>query len=223
MFKQRITKILAKGGEEKMKFLRTMIVLAFVLSLVSPCFAFKSSGAITVSAVIPTLSQALSVSITPVNPDNDQWDSATVTNMSGFGGLSVDTVNNIWTAGRYYAVDVGVTDNSGTTWYLNHAVSSIRRGATSDTLDYNVNVSMVKITKSGTTETETPIQKKVFAESAVTSTTMLNKTALSGGWLRIYYGVATGETAKDAPNAVPILLDRQAGTYTGSVTITLSP
>jgi len=226
MFNPMMTKILEKGGEEKMKTLKILIVLAFACSLVSPCFASLTTGAITVSATIPTLIQAMNVAITPVTPatGGDIWDSSTVANMSGFSGLTVDPVNKIWKAGKYYAMDVAVVDNSGASWYLNHTIVSIKRGATVDNLDYNVNVAMVKVVKGATgIESETSIQKKPFGDSAVTNNALLSKAALSGGWLRIYYGIATGDVAKDAPGTSPILLDKQAGTYTGSVTLTLYP
>ena len=46
----------------------------------------------------------------------------------------------------------------------------------------------------------------------------------TGNWLRIYYGIGTGDPLKpDATGVTPIGADKPAGTYTGSVTITLTP
>lgn len=220
-----------------MKTLKITIVLTIALGiglmLQSPSFAAISTGAMTVSADVPLLTQALNVRIYPVSVDVngvETWGSA-VGNMSGFGGIAPNFTYNIFLAAKYYAVDVSVTDNSGNEWYITHAISSIKRGATTDNLDYNTNVAFSKVTKSPTDPTDPtkdvdtllPVGKKAFAESAVTSSTALSKTALGGGWLRIRYGIATGEATKDATNAKPIGLDKRNGTYSGSVTITLSP
>jgi hypothetical protein len=71
----------------------------------------------------------------------------------------------------------------------------------------------------------TELQKVSFGDSQNIAYT---KAQLAGGWLRIYYGVGTGEVdsvtklGKDAPGVTPIGLDTPAGTYTGSVTLTLT-
>ena len=211
-----------------MKTLKITIVLTIALGLglmlQSPSFAAVSSGAITVEATIPLLTQALNVTMVAIDPVTNTGWTTPVTTMQGFGGITPNFTDNILNAGRYYVVDVGAVDNSGTEWYITHTKSSIKRGVTTDNLDNNVNVSFMKTTKNPATglTTDTLLFKKAFVDSAVTSSTALSKTVLSGGWLRIYYGIATG-VAADAPNTLPVPLDKRNGTYSGSVTITLSP
>jgi hypothetical protein len=64
------------------------------------------------------------------------------------------------------------------------------------------------------------LSKFSFANS---NSKAFTKAQLAGGWLRIYYGIGTGEAGKDAAGVTPIGLDTPAGTYAGSVTITLTP
>ena len=237
MFFTIISKIKNKGGEKNMKGMKIAMVFALALGLgliFGPsCFAARiTSAPLTVTAVVPTLNTGLSVTVTPVQVTGNVFGTPggnTITlGDPATGQLVPDFANSIFTSPIYYAVDVAVIDNTGNPWYITTSISSIKRGTTTDNLDSNLNVTYVKIlTTTDATgkkvETPTQIQKTTFAQSGVSSTTLLNSTALSGQFLRIYYGLATGVVANDASGASPILLTKPAGTYTGGVTITLTP
>ena len=166
------------------------------------------SQTVGVSATVPTVTGGLSVTVSKVV--GGVFSAASSVN---FGTLVLDPVNNIYTTSdqSYYAVDIGVTDN--TVWTLTHTRSSLISGV--NNLDSNVNVTFVK----QTTTTGTELSKFSFGLSDAKAFT---KAALAGGWLRIYYGLGTGSTG-DAAGVTPIGLDKPAGTYTGAVTITLTP
>ena len=66
----------------------------------------------------------------------------------------------------------------------------------------------------------TQIEKVTYANS---NSKAYNKAYLAGGWLRIYYGIATGKVADDATGASPITNLKAYGQYSGQVTITLTP
>jgi len=168
------------------------------------------SQTVTVNATIPTMTGGLSVTVSKVT--GTVW---TTASSISFGTLIWDKINNIFLPTSYYAVDIGVTDNSGTAWTVTHTRASLANGA--NNLNGKVNVSFNKQT-SATVATE--LQKLSFGNS---NSIAYTKAQLTGGWLRIYYGVGTGETGKDASGVTPIGLDTPAGTYTGSVTITLTP
>jgi len=113
--------------------------------------------------------------------------------------------------GAYYVLDVSV-DSNASSWTLTHTRTSLASG--SNTLDDNVNVTFYNKTGSST---EALLQKVSFDNSnnvAYTNSTLTNK------WLRIYYGIATG--SDDATGVSIIGSSAAAGTYTGSVTLTLS-
>jgi hypothetical protein len=190
------------------------ILICMVFVVVALCAATNAwaaaSQTVTVNATIPTMTGGLSVTVSKVT--GTVWTAAT---SIAFGTLVWDTVNNIFLPASYYAVDIGVTDNSGTAWTITHTRANLANGT--NNLNNKVNVSFNKQTSS-TVATE--LQKVSYANS---NSIAYTKAQLSGGWLRIYYGVGTGEAGKDATGVTPIGLDTPAGTYTGSVTITLTP
>jgi hypothetical protein len=170
-----------------------------------------TSQTVNINAAVPLLAGGLTVTVSKVT--GTTW--ATATSIS-FGTLVWNTTNKIFLPDSYYAVDVGVTDNSGTVWTLTHTRTSIAGNGSN--LDNKINVSFNKQTSS-TASTE--LQKVSYANSQSIAYT---KTQLSGGWLRIYYGIGTGDPTKpDAAGVTPIGIDTPAGTYSGTVTITLTP
>ncbi len=149
----------------------------------------------------------LKVAITKIN--NSSWEETSEIN---FGKLTYDETYRIFRAGYYFAVDVGVISNDEN-WVITHTVTPITNGI--DTLDNNINVVFVKCSPSK----EVEINKCSFRNSNSFS---LNKLQLQGGWLRIYYGIATG-SGEDATGVTPITMDKTGGTYSGTITITLTP
>jgi len=196
-------------GVLKMKNILICMVFVVVAFCATNAWA-ASSQTVTVNATVPTVTGGLTVSVSKVT--GDVW---TAASSISFGTLVWDTVNKIFLPASYYAVDVGVTDNSGTAWTVTHTRASLANGT--NNLNNKVNVSFNKQTSS-TVSTE--LQKVSFANS---NNVAYTKAQLAGGWLRIYYGIGTGESGKDAPGVTPIGLDTPAGTYTGSITITLTP
>ena len=191
-----------------------------VCMLAAVIFAFCTTAVwaatfqtVNVNATVPVMAGGVTVSISKV-PVVGGVDGTWILNQSSisFGTLIFDTVNHIFLPDNYYAVDVGVTDNSTPNWAVTHTRASL--GA----LDSKVNVSFVKQTSA---TAFTPLQKVSFGNSQGVSYT---KAQLAGGWLRIYYGIGTGSLIKpDATDVTPIGMDTPAGTYTGSVKITLTP
>lgn len=191
---------------------------SFVYFLVVVFLAFcattglaATNRTINVKATIASVSGGLNVAISKVVGDVFTPDSAI-----NFGTLTFDSTYRIFrpSDGRYYAVDIGVMDNTGTAWTLTHTRTSFKKDDTNN-LDNNVNVTFMKQT-SDTTGTQ--LRRVSFANSNNVSYT---KSQLAGGWLRIYYGIASGKG--DASGVTPIGLDKPAGTYAGTVTITLTP
>ncbi|MDD5120490.1 MAG: hypothetical protein PHR84_04195 [Candidatus Omnitrophica bacterium] len=191
------------------------ILICMIFVVVALCATNASaatSQTVNVNATVPTMTGGLSVTVSRVT--GDVWTSATAIS---FGTLVWDTVNKIFLPSSYFAVDIGVTDNSGTAWTVTHTRTSLARSAGGN-LDNKVNVSFVKQTSS---TASTDLQKVSFGNSQSIGYT---KAQLAGGWLRIYYGIGTGDPTKpDAPGVTPIGLDTAAGTYNGTVTITLTP
>ena len=206
-------KKLRKGEMKMKKLLIGMITLVVVAVSVTGAFA-GSSQTVNVNAIIPTVSGGLTVTIKRVV--GTVWTTDTAIN---FGTLALDPVNNIFLPAdkRYYAVDVGVADNSGTVWTVTHTRQSLKKDVTNN-LDSNVNVTFVK------QKTATTFDLLSMVSFGNSNSVAYTKTQLAGGWLRLYYGIGAGDPdAPDATGVTPIGLDKPAGTYTGAVTITLAP
>jgi len=163
---------------------------------------------VDISSYIP-LQSSLTVNISKV--ENNTWTPAT--NLE-FGDLFYDETNKIFTASAYFAVDVEILAN-GSTWAVVHNCTSISNGA--ENLDNTINVSFVHQKDKDTGE---EIEKLSYASSNGKS---LPKSKFpDGGWLRIYYGVATGEVTKDAPGVTPIVSGNTSGSYKGNINLTLT-
>jgi hypothetical protein len=200
-------------GARKMKNVIICMVVVLLAFCVTGAWAAQSQT-VNVNAVVPTVSGGLTVTVSKVI--GTTFTGAT---SISFGTLALDNVNNIFVPSdkRYYAVDVGVKDNSGTVWTLTHTRSSVKKDATNN-LDSNINVSFMKQADS------THGTKDKYLSFSNSNNVAYTKTQLGSGWLRIYYGLGNGNPEDpDASGVTPIGLDKPAGTYAGSVTITLTP
>ncbi|MDD2751617.1 MAG: hypothetical protein PHN59_00600 [Candidatus Omnitrophica bacterium] len=195
------------------KYLRLIVMAIMVLGISSACFA-AASKSITVMASIPGVSSALDVTVSQVNASNDVFLQSGPNLPIDFGTLALDPVNSIFTSQFYYAVDLGVNTNTGSAWTLTHTANSIQKDATNN-LDSNVNVTFVKQTSSSNGSV---LQKVSYANS---NNVAYTSTQLTGGWLRLYYGIGTG--SGDASGVTPIGANKPSGTYAGTVLITLTP
>lgn len=203
----------------KEKLLTVLLVTVMVLFTATTSFALQTKT-ITVSASITSQPQAMNVTVTPVNSATDQWGTGSSSQPISFGTLTYNSGLGIFLPTNYYAVDIGVVDNSGNVWVLTHQTTSVANGSAN--LDSNINVTFVKQLTSTSTEWE---NKLTYGES---NNVQYNKTQLAGGWLRIYYGIATGNKVPangtvDATNATPITISKPIGTYSGQVTLRLTP
>lgn len=182
-------------------------VIILIFGLISISFA-GDAQVLTPQAVIPPTS-GLSVSIFKVV--GTAWTPGQVS--IDFGSLVYNMRYNLFMGACYYAMDVHVSSNA-VGWQIKHDTTSISNGA--ETLDENINVAFMK--QLGDYDAK-EIIKLNFAES---NGRIFDKTQLSDAWLRIYYGLATGEPGKDAPNAKPVTPTKAFGNYQGTVKITLT-
>lgn len=173
------------------------------------CYA-AATQTVNVRAVVPSVN---SLNLTVSRIQNLTWTNAT---SMDFGTLTFDTTNHIFTSPYYYAVDCGVVDNSGNVWTLTHTATNFASG--NNTLNSKVNVDFMR--QNLTNANGTVISERSYANASLG--VPITKTQLGNdGWLRIYYGLGTG--SGDNPGVTPINSTQASGTYTGSVTVTLTP
>lgn len=193
--------------------MKNILIACMVFVVVAFCAtsAWAASQTVNVNATVPAVTGGLNVVVSKIV--GDVWTPAT---SMAFGTLVWNATNKIFLPPMYYAIDVGVTDNTGSAWTVTHTRTNLAGGTTN--INNKVNVSFVKQTGD---ITFTPLQKVSYGNS---NSIVYTKAALAGGWLRVYYGIGTGDPAKpDALGVTPIGLDTPAATYSGSITITLAP
>ncbi|MBI4982087.1 MAG: hypothetical protein HZC15_02930 [Candidatus Omnitrophica bacterium] len=215
-----LLKNLMKGGEVKMKKVILVMLVVFVLA-VGSCYA-ANTQTINVTATVAAVANGLNVGISKIDSKgtcvatDDSWTSGQAG--VAFGTLNWDAANSIFLNNYYYAVDVGVVDNSGAAWTITHTRTDFKKDATNN-LNSNVNVTFAKQTDA---TTGSDLSKVSYANSNNVSYT---KAQLAGGWLRVYYGIGTGDVrvgCTDAAGVTPITVDKPAGAYSGTVTLTLT-
>ena len=206
--------------KEVIKMKNILICMVFVVVAFCATSAWASQAqTITVNATIPPMTNGLTVGISKVTGTGTAAVWAPNQTSISFGTLVWNTTYHIFLPVSYFAVDIGVTDNTTTAWTVTHTRADLAGQGTN--LNNKVNVAFTKETDPTGKIAGTKLQKVSFAASQSIGYT---KAQLAGGWLRIYYGMGAADPADpDATGVTPIGLDTPAGTYTGSVTITLTP
>jgi len=140
--------------------LRGILALAMVLVLASTGFA-GASKTIDVSAHVPTIGGGFNVNVSRIRASDDGWELTDPNLPIDFQTLVYDNVNGVFGANYYYAVDVGVMDNSGAPWMITHTRNSVALDAFNN-LDNNINVTF---TKESTTAPSVNLTKASYANS----------------------------------------------------------
>lgn len=206
-------------------------------------FLVASSGALwatvfTLSATVPT---AASVSITPslvtpgvctagvqAPPVFDKTFPASSTALA-FGTLNWDATNKIFTASKYYAIDVANMGAGSPNVTVSYAEGLKPSGQTAGLGDRAVATFMKAVYKDpitpGGDPSSTDTSIAAHNGDAGKKLTGLNESVLAsettGGWLRVNVGVSTGATCAGlALDAKPFTATDKIGNYTGTLTVT---
>jgi len=195
------------------KLVSIMVVAAMGLLCTAVSFA-GDTKTVDVRAYVPTMSGGLTVTVSRQRALDGVVEESSATTPIDFGTLQFDSTYSIFRSAYLFFVDIGVNDNTGNTWTITHTANSVRKDATNN-LDTNINVAFVKQL---TSTTDQPLQKVAYSAS---NNIAYNKNQLAGGWLRLYYGIASGQG--DATNVKVIDGTKPAGQYAGTVVLTLAP
>ena len=190
------------------------VLIGLIVSLVftSAAMAGTYTRDVIIKAIVPE-TQGLNVVVSRVHKEGDDEVWEHVSEIC-FDDLSYNTEYHIFLPQHWYVIDVGVNSNASN-WTISYTATSIV-GPNGYKLDNHINVVVLKQTeKNG----YTLLKKCTYGEMLSAS---FDRSQLLGGWLRIYYGISTGDEEIDPPNAEPITVDVPAGTYTGTITITLT-
>ena len=196
---------------------RTILVIAafFVVALVasSACFAQTAQEIFNLSADIP---EASGVSIDANRVVGTTW--TPVGNSLAYN-MNYDTVNEIWMATEYYAVDVAPTGGTGNpTTSVVFQQGNNPNGGTTHGLGVKGSATFVSVTGPTGAQTETALvahPKEVFGTVSET----IQPSELIGGFLRMYFGINTGEEGTMPPTAEVFTNSDAPGSYEGTMTI----
>ncbi|MBI4707123.1 MAG: hypothetical protein HY761_04255 [Candidatus Omnitrophica bacterium] len=230
-----LLKKILKGGEVEMKkiLIVVMVVMAVVVMTGRDSFAALTQT-INVTATVNLVTASMAATVHQVNSQgtcsyvDDKWNTTPQPGIT-FGTLDLDPVYNIFLPrdNSYYAVDVAVVDNSGSNWTVTQTRTDFKLAGGTATLNDNVNVVFQKVVKGASGLPQDDIATDIVKYSYTDSNNKaITKAQVSGGWLRILYGIGTGNTTAgctDATGVTPITLDKPAGAYSGTVTLTLTP
>ena len=137
-------------------------------------------------------------------------------------GMSYDAANGIWVGSRFFAIDLATVDGTGTpapgtfgSISFAYAGQVVPAGQpATEGLNKRATLTAVRVNAD---ETETSLRKGAVGNTF----TSLTNADVAGGFLRVYVGLATGETgANEIPGSVPFTNGDKPGTYTGTLTIT---
>ncbi len=144
-------------------------------------------------------------------------------------GMHYDAPNGVWAGSRYFAIDFSPSDgtnpapgNYGTInfTYSGNVVPAgqpIAKG-----LNEKATIAASKVMGATGSQTETPVlAARAIGVGAIPS---LSDSDVSGGFLRVYVGLSTGELKSDgspvAANSLPFTNADKGGVYQGTLTIT---
>jgi hypothetical protein len=186
----------------------TLFLLVASFFYVHPAFAGDTTNTLIVAADIPD-QNGLTVTLSKV-----QGSTRTAAGSLEFGNLVYNPEKKVFGSDSYYVLDVGINSNTAD-WALTHLTTSVSNGL--NNLDSNINVTFMRQKDA---DNGTEIARLSYADS---DKKVFKKAELEGGWLRIYYGIATGDPQKDAPGAKPVMLGFTPGIYKGKIDVTLTP
>ncbi len=194
--------------------MKRSVLIGLVASLIfaGNALADTYSRSVIIKAIVPSM-QGLDIAVSRVHMEgnDEKWEPASEI---CFDDLAYNTEYHIFLPQHWYVVDVAVNSNSSN-WTISYSATNII-GPNGYNLNNHINVVVLKQTeKNG----YTLLRKCTYGEMLNTS---FDRSQILGGWLRIYYGIATGDDTIDPPNAKPITTDVPSGTYTGTITITLT-
>lgn len=190
-------------------------VLGLVLGPVSASFAATS---VRIAATIGethqmnvVLNRVAGVGATPT----------VVSDLTGTGmdfGSLTKGADNVFRSAAYFFIDAPVISNKAG-WTITHTANDFALDATNN-LNANTNVTFMKV--DNVTSAETPLASNSYISYGTAKTrAAVGQAELTGGRLRIYYGIANG--SGDASGVSVITTAKPTGLYVGTVTLTLSP
>jgi len=194
------------------------LIIAVMFMFLQAGAAFAVQRAFTVQASVPAATgvaiNASSVTVAG-NVFTPLSSSATLLN---FDTMTFNTQYGVWRPDHYFAIDVGTIGGGGNVTTIVTYSEGANPNGTGHGLGYKAQATFQKVTLVGGDQQEssiTAIGKKRLG--ALTGGVTVTPAQITGGWLRVYLGVATGDLA-EAADSEPFTNADKSGTYDGIIT-----
>ncbi|OGX18776.1 MAG: hypothetical protein A3K83_02405 [Omnitrophica WOR_2 bacterium RBG_13_44_8b] len=199
-----------------------LIVVCATLLACSAAFANSVNVGMSVNFAAGTSVEVKSSEINSNNttaPADDTWGTTTTISSGGNASGTINFSNrpliknptfNFYSTGYYYAVDVAPL---GGGW--GGPVTLSYTPGTPDIADHAIITLAKAVFVTPTQSTDTAFTGKLALDNLPSSVAVAS---VSGGWLRMFIGLATGDTGEPA-GVTPFTGATPAGTYTGTLTI----
>ena len=175
--------------------------------------AVTDSKTFTVSASIPTAS-GIAITAYKVNPTTNAFTLEPGLALN-FNPLAFDSVNKIYTAAHIFAIDVAASGGAGTpTTTLTYTEGANPNGV-GHGLGWKSEAAFVKVV--GATESPMGTHPKSLLKDVSGDQVLASE--VSGGFLRVYLGLVSGNPASTPAGGEPFTNADQAGTYDGTLLV----
>ncbi len=206
-----------------------LLLLSPAAMAASNVFPAAAPGtAFAVKAAVPSAA-SISITVNSVDAATGKIFTPVTTPTLDFGTLTFTTTGtppiNVYLPNHYFTLDVAATAGGAGTPDTNftYAEGAVPTGQpTTSALGSKSSIVFAKevFTSSSTPPDETLLTTFGPRRLNQMSATNIPFTSVTGGWLRAYVGVCTGNPATDPAGCVPFTNADVAGNYSGTLTVT---
>ena len=197
------------------------LLLAVSLFGAASVSAQTTSTSLALSANIPAATGA-TVAVSSVNPTTLVFTPVTGTALT-FDPMALNSQFKIFLPNHFFAIDIGVTGGAGSVNTTVTYTDALNPNAPAHGLGWKSTATFVKVTGATGSQTETFLTthgpKKMLKD--LTGET-INSTEITGGFLRVYLGIVTGDpnaNPKEPTGAEVFTTADKGGNYTGTLVV----
>jgi|CXWL01.1.fsa_nt_gi hypothetical protein len=197
---------------KKVSYLLTAAVLILVLQGVG--LAGAATTSFLVSASVPAAT-GVSITASRVNSATNAFTPVAGTNLS-FDPLTFNAINGIYLPDHFFAIDVGVVGGAGAPSVVVAYTEGLNPNNPGKGLGWHSAATFIRV--EGTTEVPLTAHgpKKLLKDI---SSENITSTETTGGFLRVYAGILTGDATTPA-TGVPFTNADKPGAYNGTLVVT---
>ena len=196
------------------KIVHLLSIAAVMLAIQGVGVAGAATTSFLVSASVPAAT-GVSITASSVNAATNAFTPVAGTNLS-FDPLAFQAANGIYLPNHFFAIDVGVVGGAGTPDVTVAYTEGLNPNGTGKGLGWHSTATFIRV--EGTTEVPltTHGPKKLLKDLSSEHITVAEST---GGFLRVYTGIVTGDVSTPA-GGVPFTNTDKPGSYNGTLVVT---